>query len=77
MTKESTLRKFTSRKFLMAISTVLIVLFEGSGVEEKTILAALTGIYIFAQAIVDRAEQSNVGVVVVGNAQNKESEEVS
>ncbi len=47
------LERFTSRKFLVALGTILLITFEGSGISEQIVIAVLAGVYLLAQTFID------------------------
>jgi len=45
--------RFTSRKFLVALATVVAIAFPGLGLDEEALVALVAGVYILAQGLVD------------------------
>lgn len=53
--KQTFFERFTSRKFLLALATMLAVLFGGTGVDEQMVLSGVSGLFILVQGLIDRA----------------------
>lgn len=50
----TTLQKFTSRKFIMALASILVIFLGDLGLTEEYAIAGLTAVYVLGQALVDR-----------------------
>lgn len=53
------LQRFVSKKFLVALGTIALIAFEGSGIDEQVIMAVVAGMYLLGQSLIDHKEKGN------------------
>lgn len=56
MNQKTLFERLTSRKFLVALSSAALILFEGTELYTQIATASVAIIYIVSQALVDRSE---------------------
>lgn len=66
-----TIQKFTSRKFILALATILVMVFGDLGLTQEIAIAGLAGIYVLAQAFIDKTFPSLSDVPFMTDAEEQ------